>query len=210
MGMMWEPFSEPARRSIVRAQEVAQMFGSSSIGTEHMTFALAESDDEVGSALAAAIDREAMRNLLGAAGAGPTDEMTFTRGAKQSIELAFESAHRLKQNFIGTAHLALGIIASPDPPPLVEPTNSLALREALELAATHQQQRIGGPVLRRPAASTWKRIAGDVLYPEPAALLGSERSLGLDVPGSRVTVTIEVPGWQERTWTWVLEGSAPP
>src|ERR1700685_762208 len=104
MGMTWDPFTEPARRSIVRAQEVAQMFGSSSIGTAHMTFALAESDDEVGSALAAAIDREAMRNLLGGAGAGPADEMTFTRGAKQSIELAFESAHRLKQNLIGPAH----------------------------------------------------------------------------------------------------------
>jgi ATP-dependent Clp protease ATP-binding subunit ClpA len=205
--MTWDPFTEPARRSIVRAQEVAQMFGSSSIGTEHMTFALAESDDEVGSALAAAIDREAMRNLLGGAGAGPADEMTFTRGAKQSIELAFESAHRLKQNFIGTAHLALGIIASRDAPPLVEPTNSSALRAALELAATHEQERAGGPVLRRPATSMWKRVAGDDSHPEMAALLGTLPSYQeLDVPGTRVSLTIAVPEAEERTWTWLREG----
>src|ERR1700692_1968244 len=32
---MWEPFSEGARHAVVRAQQVAQMFGSSTIGTDH-------------------------------------------------------------------------------------------------------------------------------------------------------------------------------
>jgi len=160
--VMREPFSEPARRVIVRAQEVAQMFGSSTIGNEHMTFVLAESDDEVGSALANAVDREAMRALLGAASASPDDEMTFTRGAKQSIELAFESAQRLNQGFIGYRALGAG---HPRELPIrrrwwktVDPA---ALREALELAAKHQTPSVGPPVPRRRPASSWKRIAGD-------------------------------------------------
>jgi len=202
--MMWEPFSEPARRIFVRAQEVAQMFGSSTIGTEHMTFALAESDDEVGSALANAVDREAMRLLLGAASASPTDEMTFTRGAKQSIELAFESAHRLKQSFIGTAHLALGIVASSDPPPLVGTVDSAALRAALELAAKHESP--GTHLRKRHRASAWKRAAGDDSHPEIPALLEALPSYKeFDVPGTRISVSIAVPGTEERTWSWVRE-----
>ncbi len=202
--MMWEPFSEPARRIFVRAQEVAQMFGSSTIGTEHMTFALAESDDEVGSALANAVDREAMRLLLGAASASPTDEMTFTRGAKQSIELAFESAHRLKQSFIGTAHLALGIVASSDPPPLVGTVDSAALRAALELAARHESP--GTHLRKRRRASAWKRVAGDDSHPEIPALLEALPSYKeFDVPGTRFSVSIAVPGTEERTWSWVRE-----
>ena len=204
---MREPFSEPARRVIVRAQEVAQMFGSSTIGNEHMTFVLAESDDEVGSALANAVDREAMRALLGAASASPTDEMTFTRGAKQSIELAFESAQRLNQGFIGTAHLALGILASSDPPPLVATTDSAALRAALELAAQHESPGADVRIRhQRHGSSAWKRVDGDDSHPEMPAMLEALPSYKeFDVPGTRVSVTIAVPGTEERTWGWVRE-----
>jgi ATP-dependent Clp protease ATP-binding subunit ClpA len=206
--MMWEPFSEPARRVFVRAQQVAQMFGSSTIGTEHMTFALAEADDEVGSALANAVDREAMRQLLGAVSASPTEEMTFTRGAKQSIELAFESAHRLKQKFIGPAHLALGIVASSDPPPLVATTDSAVLRAALELAAKHEQPLVEGAGPKGASGSTlWRRVTGDAdPFREATRVLDAlSNAEGLDTPGTSISLTIAVPGAEERTWSWVRE-----
>ncbi len=207
MGLMWEPFSEPARRSIVRAQEVAQMFGSASIGTAHMTFALAEADDEVGSALARAVDREAIRSLLGMVRSSPAEDIGFTSGAKQSIELAFANARRLNNNFIGTAHLALGIIGSPDAPPLVESATSDALRAALDLAAMHEQERMGQPVSKRRSAASWKRLEGDGSLPEMAALLETLPGYQeFNVPGARVTITIAVPDKEERSWTWVREG----
>jgi ATP-dependent Clp protease ATP-binding subunit ClpA len=207
---MWEPFTEGARRSIVRAQEVAQMFGSSSIGTEHLTFALAESDDEVGSALANAVDREAMRRLLGVVNASPTEEMRFGDDAKRSMELAFESARRLNQNFIGTSHLALGIIQSWNPPPLAPSTDSAALRAALELAAKHEQQRmIGAPESKHYVKPAWKRVAGDDSHPEMAALLAALWGDNeLDVAGTRVTVTVAVPGAEEKMWSWTREPEA--
>jgi ATP-dependent Clp protease ATP-binding subunit ClpA len=214
--MMWEPFTEGAREAIVRAQKVAQMFGSSSIGTEHLTFALAESDDEVGSALANAVDREAIRRLLGVVSESPTDEMRFGDDAKRSFELAFEIAHGFNHSSVGRSHLALGIIKSWNPPPLAPSTDSAALNAALELAATHEtpaheRQTPGGPRLHRRVTPTWKRVTGDDSHPEilPALLEALPGYKGFDVPGTRVSVSIAAPDAEERTWSWVREGGTP-
>jgi ATP-dependent Clp protease ATP-binding subunit ClpA len=195
---MWEPFSEPARRAIVRAQEVAQMFGANFIGTEHMIFALAEADDAVGAALTNAVDRDALREQLGNVSQAPVVEMVFTTAAKQSIELAFENARKLSHNYIGTGHVALGILASAEPPPLLPDHDADSLRLALILAATHdgpepsQQQR-------------WKRSGGTERHSVSdtvASVLPYLKELG---KGTRLTVTLAVPGEAERTWSWVKE-----
>lgn len=193
---MWEPFTEPARHSIVRAQQVAQMFGSSTIGTEHIGFALAETDDPLGEALAKAIDREALRERLGAVAASPSAEMSFTGGAKHSIELAFENARRLNHNYIGTAHLALGVLASGDPPPL------LAQVDPGELAA-----RIDAIADAAEGANSWKQIEGaGRAHPAAAALLQTLRRFAdLAQPGTRVSVSVSPAGADEQTWTFVHE-----
>ena len=199
---MWEPFSEPARRAVVRAQEVAQMFGANFIGTEHMVFALAEGDDPVSGALANAVDREALREQLGNVSQAPVVEMVFTSAAKQSIELAFENARRLNHNYIGTGHLALGILGSAQPPPLLPGHDADALRIALILAATHD-----GPEATNQK-HRWKRLEGE-RHPISAAFeaaLPYVKDLGKD--GTRVTVTLAVPGEAERTWGWVKEPPA--
>jgi ATP-dependent Clp protease ATP-binding subunit ClpA len=191
---MWEPFSEPARHAIVRAQEVAQMFGSSYIGTEHITFALAERDDAVGEALAKAVDREAIRERLGAAGTTPVAEMVFTAGAKHSIERAFEAARRLNHNFIGTAHIALGILGSGDAPPMLDGTDVAALRVALERAAEDERAVAEPPV--------WRQTEGEGDPHRAARALLASYHPNLSVPGTRVTVTIEPPGGPEQRWSW--------
>src|SRR5438309_2056232 len=113
---MWEPFTEQARHAVVRAQEVAQMFGNNFIGTEHIVFALGDTDDDLGRVLANAVDRDQLRAELGGAGTAVQREMVFTPAAKRSIELAFEHARRLNHNYIAAAHLALGIVDSKCPP----------------------------------------------------------------------------------------------
>jgi ATP-dependent Clp protease ATP-binding subunit ClpA len=201
---MWEPFSEPARHAIVRAQEVAQMFGSSYIGTEHITFALAERDDAVGEALAKTVDRDAIRERLGAASATPVAEMVFTSGAKHSIERAFENARRLNHNFIGTAHIALGILGSGDAPPMLDGTDVAALRAKLERAADDER------AFAEPPA--WRQTEG-VGDPHPAAraLLASVGYFAdLRVAGTQVTVTIESPGGPERRWSWTCADEPKP
>ena len=198
---MWEPFTEPARHAIVRAQEVAQMFGASYIGTEHMVFALAERDDPVGAALTNAVDRDALREQLGNVTEAPVAEMVFRSAAKQSIELAFENARRLDHNFIGTAHLALGILASTAPPPLLPGHDADSLRLALVVAATHDAP---GSEFKH----AWKREGGGK---HPIAdmvdtTLPYLRDFGK--AGTRITITLADPGDAERTWSWVKEPPA--
>ncbi len=197
---MWEPFSEPARRAVVRAQEVAHMFGAHYIGTEHMLFALAEREDPVGAALTHAVDRSALREQLENAGSGSVVEMVFTPGAKRAIELAFENARRLNHNYIGTGHVALGIVGS-EPPPLLPGHDVISLTAALVLAATHDAPE-SSPERR------WKRTPGDERHPivdAISSLLGYIPDFGKD--GTRVSVTVAVPGEPERTWSWLKEQS---
>ena len=131
----WEPFSAPARHAFVRAQAVAQMFGSSSIGPEHVAFALAEADDDVGRAFANALDRDAIRARLGVASAPPAEEMTFSRETKRVIEAAFENARALNHALVGNGHIALGILDAEDPPKLAAGTEQIVLRAELQRLA---------------------------------------------------------------------------
>ena len=193
---MWEPFSAPARRAVVRSQEVAQMFGAHFIGTEHMMFALAEADDPVGAALANAVDRDAIRRQLGEVSQAPVVEMVFTPGAKRSIELAFENARRLNHNYIGTGHIALGILGA-EPPPLLPGHDVASLRTALEQAAT-SAGTASGP------ERWWKRFDGDDPHPIADAvnhaLSFSDESTK---DGTRIVLTIARPGEPERKWSWL-------
>src|ERR1700736_2325290 len=193
---MWEPFSEPARRAVVRAQEVAQMFGANFIGTEHMVFALAEGDDPVGAALTNAVDRNALREQLGNVTQAPVTEMVFTSAAKQSIELAFENARRLNHQYIGAGHIALGILSSAAPPPLLPGHDADSLRVALVLATSHD-----APDAKR---DRWKRSGGAARH-HVVGTVDSGRAYTEDFAkdGTRITLTVDVPGEAERTWTWV-------
>ena len=197
---MWEPFSEPSRRAIVRAQEVAQMFASTYIGTEHIAFALAETDDEVGRVLANAFDRDQIREQLGGARGFPKPEMVFTTGAKRAIELAFENARRLGHDFIGVAHLALGILSTEDRPTLRPGADLKAMRAELDaLAASDARTEIN-----------WTQIAGgDDAPPVTRALLTALQPFRAFVPAlTEVTVAVKQPDGTEHSWTWAKSEEA--
>ncbi len=200
---LWEPFSEPARRLMVRAQEVAAMFGASFIGTEHMIFALAEGDDPVGAVLAKAVDRDALREQLGTASRPPSTEMVFTPGSKRASELAFESARRLNHSYIGTAHVAMGIILA-EPPPLLAAHQAQTLLADLEHVALHDAP----PAPRRTG---WRLESAD---PDPnpistqAIVAAARNTIRADKEGTRITVTVAVPDEPERTWTWIKDKTA--
>jgi ATP-dependent Clp protease ATP-binding subunit ClpC len=194
---LWEPFTEPARHAIVRAQEVAQMFASTYIGTEHIAFALAERDDELGRLLTNAVDRDRLRELLGGARGFPKPEMVFTPGAKRTIELAFENARRLGHDYIGAAHLTLGILASDDGIPLRSDADLNRLRAELDAIAATEHDTKAAP-------DAWEQTSGPA-DPPPATrtLLASLRYFPeLAQTGTRVILTIEPPDGAPRTWTW--------
>lgn len=111
---MWAPFTEEARQSMVRAQEIAQQHRDAFISHHHLFVAIAD-DGEVARALSAlGVDPERVRNAtaqtLGEEAFTPVQEMVFTPEAKRMIELAFENARKLGNNFIAPEHLALAYV----------------------------------------------------------------------------------------------------
>ena len=173
------------------------MFGCAQIGTEHLAFALAETDDAVGHLLANAIDRDAMRERLGGVSGAPRAEMVFSPGAKHTIEMAFQNARRLGHAYIGTGHLALGVLDSSDPPPLLPGCDVEKLRAGLADA----ESRVA------PSQSAWKAEPGSAKsHPATNAMLSTLLMFNdLSRPGTRVSITIAPPDGDERSWAWTYE-----
>jgi hypothetical protein len=114
---MWQRFTERARRVVFFAQEEAARLGENYVGTEHLLLGLVRENDSVAalildalgvslSAIRAGVEKQVTR------GEGKTgQEMQLTPRAKRTIDLAYEEARRLNNNYIGTEHLLLGLIA---------------------------------------------------------------------------------------------------
>jgi ATP-dependent Clp protease ATP-binding subunit ClpC len=116
---MWEPFTEDARRGVVHAQEAARALRSNRIGTEHILLGIIASENLAVRVLTTlGFDVTKIRQDVEAAAErgseNVTHEMIFTPRAKRVIELAFEEARKLSDNFIGTTTMLLGVIRESD------------------------------------------------------------------------------------------------
>jgi ornithine carbamoyltransferase len=113
---MWQRFTEKARRAVFHAQEEAARLRQSYVGTEHLLLGLIRESESVAAVLLARmrvpLDRiraEVEQELPPAHESIPYD-MQLTPRAKRVIDLAYEEARRLNNNYIGTEHLLLGLI----------------------------------------------------------------------------------------------------
>ena len=135
---MWQRFTERARRVVSFAEEEAKRLGHGYVGTEHLLLGLVRESDNVAARI---LDRLAVP--LGRIRAGverqiargedePGQQMQLTPRAKRVIDLAYEEARRLNNNYIGTEHLLLGLIHEGD---------GLAGRVLLSLGADLERTR---------------------------------------------------------------------
>src|SRR5436189_2102566 len=117
---MWQRFTERARRVVFFAQEEAARLGENYVGTEHLLLGLVRENDSVAARILdrlgvplgrirADIERQVTRGH-GSLG----QDMQLTPRAKRVIDLAYEEARRLNNNYIGTEHLLLGLIREGD------------------------------------------------------------------------------------------------
>jgi Clp amino terminal domain, pathogenicity island component len=115
-GSIWQRFTERARRVVFFAQEEAARLGENYVGTEHLLLGLVRENDSVaaqvldrmgisGESVRGAVLRQVTR---GSGNLG--QDMQLTPRAKRVIDLAYEQARQLKNNYIGTEHLLLGLI----------------------------------------------------------------------------------------------------
>jgi RimJ/RimL family protein N-acetyltransferase len=114
---MWQRFTERARKAVFYASEEAMRHGEAYVGTEHLFLGLLRGGDCVAcrviqalGADLAAIQRDIESQLPQEEGRADTD-MALTPRAKRTIDLAYDEARRLDNDFIGTEHVLLGLIA---------------------------------------------------------------------------------------------------
>ncbi len=117
---MWQRFTERARKVVFYAQEEAQRFGEGYVSTEHLLLGLVRETDSVAARVLEKLSvslnriRAEVEKQLPRGDARPTQDMTLTPRAKRVIDLAYDEARNLNNNYIGTEHLLLGLIREGD------------------------------------------------------------------------------------------------
>jgi ATP-dependent Clp protease ATP-binding subunit ClpC len=114
--LMFERFTDRARRVVVLAQDEARMLNHNYIGTEHILLGLihegegvaAKALESMGISLTAV--RAQVEETIGQ-GQNPTSgHIPFTPRAKKVLELSLREALQLGHNYIGTEHILLGLM----------------------------------------------------------------------------------------------------
>ena len=117
---MWQRFTERARKVVFYAQEEAQKFGEGYVSTEHLLLGLVREPESVSSRVLEKLGvslnrvRVEVEKHLPRGDARPSQDMTLTPRAKRVIDLSYDEARRLNNNYIGTEHLLLGLVREGD------------------------------------------------------------------------------------------------
>jgi ATP-dependent Clp protease ATP-binding subunit ClpA len=119
-GGMFERFTNRARNAVKLAQEEARRLDHDYIGTEHLLLGLLGEPEGLGAKalVALGVSLEAVRaeveRTVGRGQGAPKGHIPFTRGAKKVLERSLREALKLRHNYIGTEHIALGLVGEGD------------------------------------------------------------------------------------------------
>lgn len=114
--IMWQRFTERARRVVFFAQEEAGRLGENLVSTEHLLLGLVRENDCVAACILdrlgvrldhvrSEIERQVVRGdgRLG-------QDMQLSPRAKRVIDFSYDEARQLDNNYIGTEHILLGLV----------------------------------------------------------------------------------------------------
>src|SRR5579872_5856839 len=113
---MWQRFTERARRVVFFAQEEAMRLGDQYVSTEHLLLGLIRENDSVAAQVLDRLGvslgriRSEIERQVTQGDRRPGSDMQLTPRAKRVIDLAYDEARQLNNNYIGTEHLLLGLI----------------------------------------------------------------------------------------------------
>jgi hypothetical protein len=114
--IMFERFTERARKVMVLAQEEARRFDHNYIGTEHILLGLVRESEGVAAQALSSLDvtlegvRDQVESIVGYGEEGMGAQAPFTPRSKKVLELGLREAMQLGHNHIGTEHLLLGLV----------------------------------------------------------------------------------------------------
>ena len=152
---MWQRFTERARRVVFFAQEEAHRLGESYVSTEHVLLGLVRENDSVAARILTTLDvplervREETLKQVAQGDSRKWQDMQLTPRAKRVIDLAYDEARQLNNNYIGTEHLLLGLIREGEGlAGLVLTAQGLTLErvraEVVHVQATNEGGKYGG------------------------------------------------------------------
>jgi ATP-dependent Clp protease ATP-binding subunit ClpC len=114
--MVFQRFTDRARRVMVLAQEEARALNHSYLGTEHLLLGLIHERDGVAaralelSGISLDEVRSDVGEIIGLGQTTPEPKIPFTPRAKKVLELSLREALQLGHNYIGTEHILLGLL----------------------------------------------------------------------------------------------------
>jgi len=109
----YERFTDRARKVLQLANQEVQRFNHEYIGTEHILLGLVKEDTSVAANVLKTFDidlRKIRLEVEKIIQAGPIDKLPQTPSAKRVLEYSIEEARSLNHNYVGTAHLLLGLL----------------------------------------------------------------------------------------------------
>jgi ATP-dependent Clp protease ATP-binding subunit ClpC len=112
----FERFTEKAKRVLTLAQDEAEKSHHSYINTEHLLLGLLRESDGMAATVLAELGVEIDRvrvsidSMLGPTERIKVQQIIPTSRVKKVIEIAFEEAQRMKNTYVGTEHLLLGLL----------------------------------------------------------------------------------------------------
>jgi hypothetical protein len=118
--IMFERFTDRARRVIVLAQEEARMLNHGYIGTEHLLLGLVHEQEGVAAKALESLGirleplRQQVEQIVRRGQQPPSGHIPFTARAKKALELAQRESNELGHGFIDTEHVLLGLIREGD------------------------------------------------------------------------------------------------
>lgn len=117
---MFERYTERARRTLFFARYEASELGGTAVESEHLLLGLIRGGKGLTSRVFAAAEvsleavRSEIRRRVPPREKLPTSvEIPFSMEVQRILGVAAEESTRLKQNYVGTEHLLLGILAVP-------------------------------------------------------------------------------------------------
>lgn len=114
--MVFERFTDRARRVTVLAQEEARQLSHNYIGTEHILLGLLHEGEGVAAQALVAMGikvedvRTQVEQIIGQGQQSPAGHIPFTPRAKKVMELSLREALQLGHNYIGSEHIVLGLV----------------------------------------------------------------------------------------------------
>ncbi len=166
--MRFDKFTEKAQEAAMKAYEILQAYRHTQVDTEHIFLAMVQQPDGAVNQILARMEvapdviQRKLETVLegapkssGAMGGAPQAQVFITPRLKRLMDVANEEATRLKDEYISTEHIFLGIAAERNTPSANILRDANVTREKIQAAIEELRQ---GKRVTEPAAETKYRV----------------------------------------------------